>query len=150
MLSAVGLIMTWPGVLVPKWALLCDGSEVGAGDYPELWQVMAAGWQASYDTFYLPDLMNRGVVGSGDEYEMAEKVGAKTHTITVAQLPSHTHTNRRASNLAIPIGPLAPVTVKIPSPYTDPDSGATGGDGDIPLVQPSQALMYIIVSGRSA
>lgn len=149
MLSAVGVIMPYVGLSVPSWALLCDGSEKLAVDYPELWDLMKFEWQASVDSFYLPDLVNRVPVGSGDEYDMAEKVGAMTHVMTVAQMPRHTHTYVLPGNFPLQPGPLAAVMVKIPWPNTTPNTSDTGNSEAFPLVQPSQGLKYIIVSGRS-
>lgn len=63
-----GLICMWSGVTVPTGWHLCDG------------------------TNGTPDLRDRFVVGSGNEYEIGNTGGEKTHKLTIAEMPSHSHT----------------------------------------------------------
>jgi len=148
MLSSVGLVMTWAGASVPAWALLCDGAVVAVDDYPELGAVMMAEWAASADTFYLPNLTNRVPVGAGDEYAMGDLVGAKEKTLTYVELPPHRHTYNFPVITAIAVGGAAPLTVSGIT-WSNRWSGYMGDGDPFSLMQPSQALMYIIVSGRT-
>jgi microcystin-dependent protein len=63
-----GFIGMWSGYTVPTGWLLCDG------------------------TNGTPDLRNRFVVGSGSDYTIGDKGGEKTHVLTKAEMPAHTHT----------------------------------------------------------
>ena len=62
-----GLICMWSGTKIPAGWLLCDG------------------------TNGTPDLRNRFIVGAGDEYAVGDTGGEKEHTLTVDEMPSHTH-----------------------------------------------------------
>ncbi len=69
----VGGIIMWSGAVneIPNGWKLCDGSTSGG--------------------ITLPDLRNRFIVGAGNKYQVAATGGAETVTLTVAQIPSHTH-----------------------------------------------------------
>lgn len=82
---------------VPAGYLLEDGSAVSRTTYAALFSVIGTTYGAGNGstTFNLPD--SRGRVGvhrntSDTEFDtMGEKTGAKTVTLTIAQIPSHTH-----------------------------------------------------------
>jgi|TARA_B100000085_G_scaffold166199_1_gene151179 microcystin-dependent protein len=63
----IGGIIMWSGVSVPAGWALCNGSNG------------------------TPDLRNRFIVGSGDTYSIADTGGSAEVTLTVSQLPAHTH-----------------------------------------------------------
>lgn len=49
------------------------------------------GWALCNGQNGTPDLRNRFIVGAGDEYNVSSNGGAKTHTITIDEMPSHSH-----------------------------------------------------------
>ena len=65
-----GMIMMWSGAsnAIPSGYVLCDG------------------------TNSTPDLRNRFIVGAGSSYAVNATGGASSVTLTVAQIPAHTHT----------------------------------------------------------
>ena len=65
-----GLICMWSGATVPTGWNLCDG------------------------TNGTPDLRDRFIVGSGSSYAIGATGGEVTHTLTTAEMPSHTHSSR--------------------------------------------------------
>jgi microcystin-dependent protein len=74
-----GVIVMWSGSITsipPGWAL-CDGRTYTAPDGTLV---------------TTPDLRNRFIVGAGDEYSVGATGGEKYHTLTVNEIPSHTHT----------------------------------------------------------
>lgn len=51
------------------------------------------GWALCDGTNGTPDLRNRFIVGAGSSYSVGAMGGANTVTLTVAQMPSHSHQN---------------------------------------------------------
>lgn len=68
-----GVIVMWSGEETPDGWALCDGS-----------------YSEEYND-YLPDLRNRFIVGSGNDYSLNETGGEKSVTLTVDQMPAHSH-----------------------------------------------------------
>jgi len=81
----------------PGW-LLCNGQKLNRYTYPQLFNVMKYEHGGSGTYFYLPDLRGRVPAGYGSTTsilsncnKMGNKQGAKTHTLTIAQMPKHRH-----------------------------------------------------------
>lgn len=92
-----GIVQAYAGTTAPSGWLLCDGSTVSRADYPDLFETIGTTFGAGdgSTTFALPDMRGRVPVGQDagqTEFDMmGEKGGAKTHTLTVDQIPSHNH-----------------------------------------------------------
>lgn len=76
--------------------LICDGRTLNKADYLLLWNLIGYSFGGSGATFDLPDLRGRvpGMIGQGDgltNRTMGSYVGAETHTLTIPEMPSHTH-----------------------------------------------------------
>lgn len=79
--------------------LKCDGRALQVADYYFLWRVIghSFGSNTSND-FFLPNPAGRvpGFIGTGASptltaRSLGDKIGAETHTLTVAEMPTHTH-----------------------------------------------------------
>lgn len=90
-----GSIMPWGGSTAPSNWLICDGSAVSRETYGTLFAVIGTSYGAGNGTttFNLPDLRGRIPVGrnAGTFGTLGATGGAETHTLTEAQMPSHTH-----------------------------------------------------------
>jgi microcystin-dependent protein len=81
----------------PTGYLLCDGSAVSRTTYSSLFDAIGTAYGAGDNstTFNIPNLKGRVPVGfdsSQTEFDtLGETGGAKTHTLTVLEMPSHTH-----------------------------------------------------------
>lgn len=71
--------------------LLLNGQVVNKRDFPALYAVLSGHVTETTDTFTLPNMTNRTVMGAGAVALMAQ-AGASQVTLTVGQLPSHGHT----------------------------------------------------------
>lgn len=74
----VGLISMWSGATIPTGWALCNGGSVPLSD--------------GSGNVTTPDLRDRFIVGSGLSYTPGNTGGIAQNTLTVSQLPSHTHT----------------------------------------------------------
>lgn len=93
-----GSIMAWASASTPQNWLVCDGSAVARAAYPALFAAIGTtyGLGDNATTFNLPDLRGRVPVGLSSDAEfntLGETGGAKTHTLTTAEMPSHNHDN---------------------------------------------------------
>lgn len=79
--------------------LKCDGRSLSRSTYGDLFLTIGTSFgSASGTTFNLPDAQGRvlGGVGAGaglTPRNIGAKVGAETHTLTSAEMPSHTHSS---------------------------------------------------------
>lgn len=101
----IGTIMIWSTTTAPKGWLLCDGSEYPSSDdkYKKLFEVIKTTYGGASDKFKVPDLRGRVVVGVGlqpgkdanggdfTNRELAKSGGAENHTLSIHQMPKHTH-----------------------------------------------------------
>jgi len=97
-LSPIGSVTAYALATPPAGWLLCDGSIYSASAYPTL----SVGLGSTYGgngttTFAVPNLKGRIPVGldsSQTEFDTrGETGGAKTHTLTSAEIPAHSHPN---------------------------------------------------------
>lgn len=102
----LGIIQMWAGKTVPMNYLLCDGQQYKITDYPELYAAIGNAFNQSCNYrgdrnstetgyFRLPDLRGRFIVGYNpndtDYSSCGETGGEKQHTLTIEEMPSHTH-----------------------------------------------------------
>lgn len=102
----LGIVQLWAGTTVPEGYSLCDGTQLSATDYPELYKALGTTFNNAYSAngiryttsngyFRLPDLRGRFVVGyhdSDDDYKAKGTAGGeKKHALTINEMPSHTH-----------------------------------------------------------
>ena len=144
----VGSITMFGGTAIPAGYLLCAGQSATRTTYPALFGVIGTTYGNLYaNSFTLPDLRGRAPVGfdsTQTEFDaMGEKGGAKTHTLTIAEMPSHTHQIDRHDTGAdqTSAGNRGYVTS---GGANDLPTLATGGGGAHLNLQPYITLNFII------
>lgn len=93
-----GVVSPFAGAAAPSGWLMCNGAAVSRTTYSDLFTAIGTtfGSGDGSTTFNLPNLNGRTPVGfdvSQAEFDFVGKAsGTKTHTLTVNEIPSHTHT----------------------------------------------------------
>ena len=134
-----GAVMPFAGANSPSGWLLCAGQAVSRTEYSSLFLTIGTtyGTGDGSTTFNLPDLRGRVIAGldnmggsaasrltdttiTGGADALGEVGGAQTHTLTEAQMPSHTH---------IQNSHLHGLSVYIEGPFKDSFVGSNGQGG---------------------
>lgn len=95
----IGSIQIWPSDTIPYGWLLCNGQAVSRTIYNELFATIGTthGSGDGSTTFNVPDMRDYTVIGKSDTDSninvIGKKYGAKTHTLTIDEMPSHNHPN---------------------------------------------------------
>jgi len=89
----VGSILAYASNIVPEGYLLCNGGTHLIADYPELAALVGNSYGGNgTTTFGVPDLTGKFVMMFSAGHGFATTGGNDFHTLTVAELPVHTHT----------------------------------------------------------
>lgn len=93
-----GTIVRYASSTVPTGYLSCDGSAVSRSTYSDLFSKIGTTYGSGdgSTTFNLPDCRDKVTIGAGQgsgltNRVVATSVGANTHSLTVSEMPSHTH-----------------------------------------------------------
>jgi microcystin-dependent protein len=151
-----GSIMPFAGSTPPDGWLLCDGSTYDTDAYENLGAVLGATWGvAPAGEFKVPDLRGRALIGAGQgagltTRSLAQTLGAETHTLTIAEMPSHNHsyndvrpsqTYRKDFAGLTGTNDVARTTDMSDTART---TGSRGGGDPHNIMQPSAVVNYII------
>lgn len=94
----VGQLLLVPYTFAPQGWAFCDGSLISIAENSVLFNLLGTTYGGDgQNTFGLPDLRGRTPVGmglavTGANYTLGQQIGTETVTVTVPQLPSHSHT----------------------------------------------------------
>lgn len=101
-----GCIMEYPSMISPVGWRNCDGSELSRTGFPELYALLGTKFGAGngIDTYNLPDFRGKSAVGAGlgiglTARSIGDIGGVENVTLTIAQIPSHTHTASQPAHI---------------------------------------------------
>jgi microcystin-dependent protein len=88
----VGEIRMFAGNFAPVGWMFCEGQELPIAENETLYQLIGTTYGGDgQSTFGLPDLRGRIPIHQGNGFILAEAGGAEEVTLTVQQIPAHTH-----------------------------------------------------------
>jgi microcystin-dependent protein len=155
----VGEIRMFAGNFNPSGWAFCDGSILPISENETLFQLIGTTYGGDgQSTFALPDLRGRIPIHMGGGFILAETGGVETVTLTVQQIPSHSHPFLGTSNQASGTAPGTSVTYGVavastitpygldnPSGTLSPQMiGSTGGSQPHDNFQPYLCINFII------
>lgn len=146
-LLPAGVIVPYASSTPPDGWLLADGSEYATSSYPRLFAVIGYTYGGSGATFRVPDLRGRNIIGYGSATttydEMGETGGEDQHTLTIDELPPHTHSISTGQDGSDATGPY--LQGKSGSSITgNVNTGSVGGGQPFNVMDPFIVLNYII------
>ena len=97
----VGEIRMFAGNFAPAGWMFCEGQLLPISENETLFQLIGTTYGGDgQSTFALPDLRGRLPLHQGNGFTLAETGGAETVTLTVNQIPVHSHPFLGTGNLA--------------------------------------------------
>lgn len=123
----------------PDGWIKCDGQTLSMADWPELMAVYPNILKnyPSPGLFLVPDHRGRVVVGDGVDtqgfnWQFLSTGGARTHTLTINEIPAHTHGESIAVPAVINGGLEAPASAATPSTGTTGSAGGGAAHNNMP------------------
>ena len=148
------------GNFAPAGWMLCQGQSLPISENEVLFQLIGTTYGGDgQETFNLPDLQGRTPVHQGTlagvTYQIGEKGGAETVTLTTSLIPSHTHPLQGNNGPATQAGPQGNVmaeqialseyqSVNAAAAMAPQSIGSIGGSQPHDNMQPYLCINYII------
>jgi microcystin-dependent protein len=155
----VGEIRMFAGNFAPAGWMFCEGQLLPISENETLFNLIGTTYGGDgQSTFGLPDLRGRIPIHMGNGFVLAENGGAEEITLTIQQIPAHSHPFLATSNQATTTSPGSSVTYAVAlaatiTPYgTDAPAGtlspqmigSTGGSQPHTNFQPYLCIDFII------
>jgi microcystin-dependent protein len=152
----VGEIRMFGGNFAPAGWMFCEGQLLSIAENETLFQLIGTTYGGDgQSTFALPDLRGRLPIHQGGGFTLAENGGAESVTLTVQQLPTHSHsllavtnnasTANAGGNLLAQTPSYTPYIAMPPNSALSPNSiGSTGGSQPHDNFQPYLCVSFII------
>ena len=157
----IGTILpyTGSGAELPTGYMLCDGAELSRTDYSDLFAVIGTSFGAGNgsSTFNLPNLKGKVLTGLDSDDEDFTSIGAtggeKTHTLTINEMPSHSHGMSNGNNIwtqASGYGNISTSSTTGANRANISTIASQGGGEAHNILQPYVVVNYIIKVTQSA
>ena len=154
----VGEIRMFAGNFAPAGWMFCEGQLLPISEYETLFNLIGTTYGGDgQSTFALPDLRGRVPIHQGNGFTLAETGGAEAVTLTVNQIPAHSHPALGSTNPGTGTSPASNVLSNLlgatssaygtdnPQTNLSPQSvSAVGGSQPHPNFQPYLCVDFII------
>src|SRR3954462_15865428 len=112
----VGEIRMFGGNFAPAGWMFCEGQLLPISEYETLFNLIGTTYGGDgQSTFALPDLRGRTPLHFGNGFVLAETGGVEEVTLTVPQIPAHTHAMLASTVPGTVNSPATAVTAASPS-----------------------------------
>ena len=139
-LLPLGTVRVWPGeeADIPSGWVICNGDSYSKTTYSDGYASIGDSFGSSTNNFNVPDLETdeRFVMGAHTHSEIGEPGGETEHTLTINEMPTHTHSTDRAGRLLNTAGNLQYLI--------EAESSSAGGGDPHSNLPPYIKLHYII------
>lgn len=154
----VGEIRIFAGNFAPAGWMFCEGQLLPISEYETLFNLIGTTYGGDgQSTFALPDLRGRIPLHQGNGFVLAETGGAEEITLTVAQIPAHSHPLLGSQGTATSTSPAGNVGARVtvagvfpygtdnpPQPLSPQAVGPVGGSQPHTNFQPYLCVNFII------
>jgi microcystin-dependent protein len=154
----VGEIRMFGGNFEPAGWMFCAGQLLPISEYETLFNLIGTTYGGDgQSTFALPDLRGRVPIHMGNAFTLAETGGVESVTLTVSQIPAHSHPLLASADNTADTDPQSQVPGTQPVfgvmqygtdapqlPMNAAAIGSTGGSQPHTNMQPSLCVTFII------
>jgi len=152
----IGEIILFGGNFAPRGWAFCNGQLLPIAQNTALFSILGTTYGGDgRTTFALPDLRGRAAIHPGNgpglsSYRLGEKGGSETNTLTVNQIPAHSHSigaSEEATATDPNSGYVAGTGAAAFATSTDVQlkpTGNTGGGQSVNNIQPYECVNFII------
>ena len=150
--AKAGFIYPLACATVPDGFLLCDGNAYLRTEYPELFAAIGTIYGAGdgSTTFNVPSLNTRVPVGAGNGYPLGATGGEEQHTLTVDEIPEHSHETYAVKNANINGGTGTNILFAGENwAQNNISTNTSGGEQPHNNMQPYTVVNYIIATGKN-
>jgi microcystin-dependent protein len=128
----VGEIRMFAGNFAPAGWMFCEGQLLPISENETLFQLIGTTYGGDGEsTFALPDLRGRLPLHQGNGFILAETGGAEEITLTVSQIPAHSHPMLGTTNPASTAAPGPSVTFGLAEAATITPYGSDNPSGNL-------------------
>lgn len=139
----------------PKYWAFCNGQLLPINQNQGLFSLLGTTYGGNGSSnFALPDLQGRVPVHRGDGFTLGERSGESVHTLSISELPTHTHEVNGTSNIGSSLDPTNNLPAgSIQNIYSNPANLVSmnptslvnvGGSQAHPNMQPFLAISFCI------
>lgn len=162
----IGQMMLFGGTFCPRGWTPANGQLLSISQYSSVFSLLGVMYGGDgRSTFAVPDLRGRAPISAGNgpglpDYRQGTKGGSTSFTLTIANMPAHSHTgtmraNRAAGNSANPAGNVLAISPDADKIYHLDDSTVnmapsslvinnTGGNQPVNKVSPYLAMQWCV------